>query len=88
MAWTEDRHKLEHSGANLSNNEEISVEVIFDNSLKKIPLTKPQISFKRIWTYDNKDEFLLNNNKMLIKEVEDFLDIFGISRTNPYNIVH
>ena len=39
-------------------------------------------------TYDNKDEFLLNNNKMLIKEVEDFLDIFGISRTNPYNIVH
>ena len=69
-------------------NEEISVEVVFDNSHQKIAIAKQRISFKRVWTIDNKDEYILNNNKMMIKDVEDFFDIFGINRNNPYNIVH
>ncbi len=88
MNKIEDRQKLEHSGANLANSEKISVSVVFDNSQKMLPLNKPHVSFRRQWTSDNKDEYYLNNQRMLSKEVEDLFDVFGLSRTNPYNIVH
>jgi len=43
---------------------------------------------KRTWTHDNKDEFKLNTKILIKNEINNIMESCGLSRSNPYNIVH
>jgi len=58
---------LEHSGAELINNEEIEVEGVFDNSQLDYVLKDKTIKFSRKWSSDYKDEYYMNGRHLSSK---------------------
>ena len=51
-------------------------------------IEEDEVSLKRTWTHDNKDEYKLNTKVLIKNEINNIMESCGLSRSNPYNIVH
>ncbi|XP_058794307.1 structural maintenance of chromosomes protein 3-like [Phymastichus coffea] len=63
-----------------------SVEVIFDNSDRRIAIEKNEISLRRV-IGAKKDQYILNKNVITRNEVVSLLETAGFSKSNPYYII-
>lgn len=79
----EARQALVHNGRKaVGQNSTAFVEIVFDNSDRKLPVENDMVSLKRVLGL-KKDQFYCNNK--LVGNVKEFLDSAGFS--NPYFIV-
>jgi structural maintenance of chromosome 3 (chondroitin sulfate proteoglycan 6) len=64
-----------------------SVEIIFDNSSRSIPIDSDEISFKRGMSL-KKDEYFIDKRKSTHSDLKNLLESSGFSLKNGYYIVH
>ncbi|KRX01371.1 SMCs flexible hinge [Pseudocohnilembus persalinus] len=90
--YASDREIIFHnSNVQQNKTDPISVEVEFDKPTNQnIPVLIGQgMSIKRVWTYEKEkgDTFYINDQATTQSKLENALNLQGISRQNPYNIV-
>ncbi len=81
-----ERQKLLHEGTR-RDVISASVEIIFDNSDNRFPVERREVSLKRSIGL-KKDEYFLNGKHVSKTEVHSLLETAGLSKENPYYIVH
>jgi len=88
----EERDKLLHEGAGRDTTH-ATVEVVFDNSSKQIPIEPPkgdkdntEVVMSRT-IGKKKDQLLVNGLPYTQQDFQTLLESMGMSRSNPYNIV-
>lgn len=89
----EEREKLLHEGAGVRATQ-ADVEVVFDNSDKRIPILFPSKTSResnevviRRTIGKKKDQILVNGSPCSNTDFQSMLESAGLSRSNPYNIV-
>jgi len=63
-----------------------SVEIVFDNSDNRLPVTEEEVRIKRTIGL-KKDEFKINDKSATARDVSNLLESAGFSSSNPYYIV-
>ncbi|KAA8495602.1 Chromosome segregation protein sudA [Porphyridium purpureum] len=81
----EERVALLHEGAG-SSVLSAYVEIVFDNSLGRLPVEKDRVALRRIVGL-KKDEYVLDRRNVTRAEVFNLLEAAGFSRSNPYYIM-
>lgn len=82
-----DKSQFLHEGASKAV-KHASVELVFDNSDRSFGLYKQEeVSVKRVVTNTGRDEFFIDNRKILKKDFLEALESLGFSKGNPYYIV-
>lgn len=76
-----------HKALSDDSNEDMIVEVTINNKKRQIPVDSDEVKLRRTWTADNRDEFSLNDKGLTLNQLNNLLDVAGINRSNPYNIV-
>ena len=62
------------------------VELLFDNTDRRLPITKDEVSLRRI-IGQKKDQYFIDKKIVTKKDVVQLLEAAGFSRSNPYYIV-
>lgn len=62
------------------------VELLFDNADKRLPITKDEVSLRRV-IGQKKDQYFIDKKIVTKKDVVQLLEAAGFSRSNPYYIV-
>ncbi|KAF0989528.1 hypothetical protein HZS_105, partial [Henneguya salminicola] len=63
-----------------------TVEIIFNNTSRRIPVSKDEVSIKRTLS-SKKDTFFVDGRSLTKQEMLNLLESMGFSKGNPYNIV-
>eukprot|EP01017_Pseudomicrothorax_dubius_P041211 TRINITY_DN6566_c0_g1_i5.p1 TRINITY_DN6566_c0_g1~~TRINITY_DN6566_c0_g1_i5.p1 ORF type:complete len:1138 (+),score=257.98 TRINITY_DN6566_c0_g1_i5:67-3480(+) len=67
--------------------DDILVEVVFDNTSRKIPVDNNEVSLTRVWRQNNQDVYKINTREVTRIEITNLLEYCGLSRINPYFII-
>ena len=80
----EERQGLIHEGSGTVMS--AYVEIIFDNSDRRLPLARDEVSIRRTIGL-KKDDYSLENKSVTRSDIMNLLESAGFSKTNPYYIV-
>ncbi len=52
-----------------------------------IPVEGATHALRRVWGAADKDEYFLDDKQLTLSQLNNVLDVLGVSRSSPYNIV-